>query len=114
MPGDMRPFEGCTVTRPVSLALLTFPKSGPTADVRVGVAPRVVQVHGEHPGIRAVVPVAATIRKTSFSTHTPTAAVSGDGFDPAAYHAAYFVVQLGPVFVLAEVKITKVLCGSDL
>ena len=48
---------------PWTHALLTFPKSRAKPDVVVGVGTGVVQVQGEHPACRAVVPIATPDRE---------------------------------------------------
>ncbi|WP_154656096.1 hypothetical protein [Paenibacillus sanguinis] len=47
---------------PLGEQLLTFGKSGAEANVRTGVGAGVVQVEREHPGISAIVPIAAANR----------------------------------------------------
>jgi len=52
-----------TVLSPLSGRPLALHKSGPSADVRVHVGARVVQIQREHPGIGTVVPVATANRQ---------------------------------------------------
>jgi len=96
----------------MSLTLLTFPKSGARADVRVDVRARIVQVQREHPIERSVVPIAATDREPINAQ--PLLPFNCKRLHPSAYHTANFIIQPRPIFIFLKIQVPEIFCHPDL